>query len=314
MPDKSQLKEKIIKFARETLGFDDCRFTDLKLDKAMDYYKKWLKDNDIGDMRYLREHANYKENPELLLERAQSAIVLSKNYKNTSEPKLKNRFKIARYAVGKDYHQVIKEKLLSLADYLKNVSPQTQCYCAVDSSPVAERSLAIKAGIGFLGKNTMVIKPGLGSYLFIGVILTDFAFEPDKPLAWNCGECRLCVDACPTLAINKDYTLTATKCISYQTIERKTLLTDHEIKTNKGWMFGCDICQEACPYNAGNIPLTDWEEFLPKSGVGFDFFDKVSREGTAPLIPKATPLYRSRGRVVPNVLRAFKILKDKHEP
>ncbi len=305
------LKSKIHSYATETLGFDDCRFTDLKLDKAIDNYKTWLKKNDIGDMIYLRDHLNHKADPQLLLENAKTAIVLSKNYKNTTAQKLTNHFKIARYAVGKDYHQVMREKLNELSQQIKTLIPDAECYCGVDSSPIAERSLAIKSGIGFLGKNTMVIKPGLGSYLFIGVILTNQEFEADQPLKWNCGQCRLCIDACPTQAINNDFTLSATKCISYQTIERKTALTAGEIRKAEGWIFGCDICQEACPYNHENTPLTTWEEFLPKSGVGFDFFDKVSDTGTVPMIPKTTPLYRSRKRLVPNWQKAQQIFKSK---
>ncbi len=307
-----ELKNKITDYARNQLGFDECRFTDLKIDKAIDYYKSWLKKNDVGDMRYLRDHLKHKETPELLLENAKTAIVLSKSYKNTITQKLNNRFKIARYAVGKDYHIIMRDRLNGLAAHMKTLAPDCTTYCGVDSSPIAERSLAIKAGIGVLGKNTMIIKPGEGSYFFIGVILTDLALEADKPLNWNCGQCRLCIDACPTQAIDKDYSLIATRCISYQTIERKTTLTDAEIRKNEGWIFGCDICQEVCPYNHVNSPLTSWEEFLPKSGVGFDFFDKVASEGVAgraPLIPKQSPLYRSRLRVIPNFLRAVKVLK-----
>ncbi len=311
MTDHASLKEKIARFATQTLGFDDCRFTDLKLEKSIDFYKRWLKERGYGDMAYLREHLRYKENPQLLLENAKSAIVLSKNYKNTMTQRLNGRFKIARYAVGKDYHRVMRDNLNELANHMKELLPGIECYCGVDSSPLPERSLAIKAGIGFLGKNTMVIKPGVGSYLFIGIILTNQEFPIDAPLKWNCGTCRLCIDACPTQAINNDFTLTATKCISYQTIERKTVLTTGEIRKNEGWIFGCDICQEVCPYNNVNIPLTAWEEFLPKSGVGFDFFDKVSGTQQWPVVPKDSPLHRSRKRVLPNFEKAHEISKNK---
>lgn len=305
MPLKSQISQ----YATQTLGFDECRFTDLKIDKAIDYYKSWLKKSDVGDMRYLRDHLKHKETPELLLENAKTAIVITKSYKNTTEQRLTNRFKIARYAVGKDYHVVIRERLKDFAEQIKTLAPDCKTYCGVDSSPIAERSLAIKAGIGFLGKNTMIIKPGVGSYFFIGVILTDLEFEADKPLSWNCGQCRLCIDACPTQAINSDYTLTAKRCISYRTIEQKMPMTDAELKKTEGWLFGCDICQEACPYNHVNSPLTSWEEFLPKSGVGFDFFDKVLSTGALPVIPKQSALYRSRMRVLPNWQRAWQLFK-----
>ena len=179
-----------------------------------------------------------------------------------------------------------------------------KCYSGVDSRPLAERSLAIKAGVGFVGKNSMVIKPGFGSYFFIGVVLTTHAFVPDAPLKKNCGKCRLCIDSCPTGAILKSAVIDATKCISYKTIERKAPLTVKEIAKCDGWIFGCDICQEVCPHNNQNLALTNWNEFLPSSGVGFDFFDKNAKNINKITIPKDSALYRSRKRVIENLRQA----------
>ena len=295
------LKQKISARAIQTLGFDDCRFTDPFLDGQLEEYKTWLKENRHGEMTYLKEHLKFKENPGLLLSGVKSAIVLIKNYKNISIRQITAEFKIARYAVGQDYHAVIKDRLKKLMEFMKAEYPLIQCYAGVDSSAIAERSLALKAGIGFRGKNTMVIKPGLGSYFFIAVILTNHSFENDSHLNWNCGSCRLCLDACPTGALAPAYTLDANKCISYLTIEKKEPLSVDEIKKTQGWIFGCDICQEVCPYNHGQTPLTDWKEFQPQSGVGFDFFQNNPLELSENNIPKNTPLYRSRKRVVPNV-------------
>ncbi|MFA5060164.1 MAG: tRNA epoxyqueuosine(34) reductase QueG [Candidatus Omnitrophota bacterium] len=289
------LKSKIFHFATQTLGFDDCRFTTPELSDALVIYKEWLDHGYHGEMDYLKKHFKFKENPELLLGGVKSAIVLIKNYRNTLEPKINTRTKLARYAVGKDYHFVIGEKLKELENFIKNQNADIKCYAGVDSRPIAERSLALKAGIGFLGKNSMVIRPGLGSYFFIGVVLTTHTFEPDDVLKWDCGSCRLCIDACPTQAINNDSTLNAVKCISYQTIERKDPLSADEIKQAKGWLFGCDICQEVCPYNT-TAPLTNWKEFLPESGIGFDFFEKRKLE----IIPKDSAVYRSRARIIQN--------------
>lgn len=302
-----KLKPQIKTYATQTLGFDDCRFTDAKLDDKLDIYKDWLSGGGHAGMDYLKKHLKFKEAPGLLLANVKSAIVLIKNYKNTKVPSLTNRLKIARYAVGKDYHIVMHERLLKLADFLKKEISGIECYCGVDSAPIAERSLALESGIGFLGKNSMVIKPGLGSYFFIGVILTTAEFEPDLPFKKDCGKCRLCIDACPTNAIRNDYTLYAKRCISYQTIERKTPLTEDEIKKTQGWLFGCDLCQEVCPYNGGNKPLTDWEEFLPKSGVSFDIFEKSSKIISSATIPRDSALYRSRKRVVANLATAQKV-------
>ena len=185
----------------------------------------------------------------------------------------------------------------------------------------------------------MVIKPGLGSYFFIGVILTDYEFDEDAPIAptggfktptapnhlrsfetarasaasvGHCGQCRLCLNACPTGALSEPYHLDATKCVSYLTIEKKSPLSVDEIKKTRGWIFGCDICQEVCPYNHGQTPLTDWKEFQPQSGVGFDFFQNNLLELFENNIPKNTPLYRSRKRVVPNVNLARQNFSPEH--
>ncbi len=294
------LKTKTADYAVRVLGFDDCRFTDLNLSASTVVYKKWLARGFHGEMAYLKKHLPFKENPRLLLPDARSAIVVIKNYKNTPVRRLAQRIKIARYAVGQDYHGVIGNNLLRLEKFLKNEDPKIQCYSAVDSRPVSERSLALKAGIGFLGKNAMVIKPGLGSYFFIGVILINHEFETDLPLKKDCGECRLCLDACPTDAIREGAAIDATKCLSYRTIERKSPLSDLEAKSTEGWVFGCDICQEVCPYNAGRGALTDWTELLPRAGVGFDFFDRLASGAVEKKIPKDSPLKRAGPRLWQN--------------
>lgn len=300
----NSLKDRISNHALGTAGFDDCRFCDPHVDEYLKNYQKWLREGRHGDMAYLKEHLAFKERPEKLLNAVHSAIVVIKNYKNTPERRLSQKFKIARYAVGKDYHIVIKERLEKIADFIKKEDPSAECYTGVDSRPIAERALAVKAGVGFLGKNTMVIKPGLGSYFFIGVIFTTAQLDFDTPLKWDCGQCRLCLDACPTNAFIKPYELDATRCISYMTIEQKEELSKTQLKQTQGWLFGCDICQEVCPYNSERIALTGWNEFLPASGVGFDFFEtKGGKEGD---IPKETPLYRSRKRVIPNWQNAIK--------
>ena len=307
------LTDSVYHFATETVGFDDCRFTDPSVGGAIDSYKEWLKDGNCGDMHYLERHLKFKENPALLLKDVKSAIVLTKNYKNTRARHLTGRFKIARYAVGRDYHIVVLNGLKKIESFIKKEDPGVTCYCGVDTRPIAERSLAIKAGTGFLGKNTMVIKPGMGSYFFIGVILTTYPFKKDKPLAWDCGQCRLCIDACPTQAISENYSLRTTQCISYQTIERKSPLTEEEIRKAAGWTFGCDICQEVCPYNHEKIPLTDWGEFLPEAGVGFDFFEQILKGSRERKIPKESALHRSKNRLFPSWDRALETLSRRKQ-
>ena len=293
-----ELKSQIKNHATDSIGFDDCRFTDPFIEEYIENYRQWLSQDYHGEMDYLQNHLPLKENPNNLLEGVQTAIVLIKNYKNTLNKQLPQKNKIARYAVGQDYHTIMREGLEKLCDFIEKQLPEEKCYWGVDSRPIAERSLAIKAGIGFLGKNTMVIKPGKGSYFFIGVVFTTAKIQPDSPLQWDCGQCRICLDACPTNAFPEPFKLDATKCLSYQTIEQKETMTDNQLSKSKGWLFGCDICQEVCPYNHEKTPMTNWKAFMPEAGVGFDFFDINDPASTK--IPRNTPLYRSRKRVIPN--------------
>jgi epoxyqueuosine reductase len=293
----NSLKSYIQRVAVETLGFDACAFTSPFLDKELDEYRDWVHANNFGDMQYLNRHLPFKENPNLLLDGVKSAIVVIKHYKNTSEKHLQGTKKVARYAAGLDYHQVMSEALLELERYIKLRVPNVGTYIGVDSRPIAERSLALKAGIGFRGRNTMVIRPKLGSYFLIGVMLTTCEFEQDLPFKGGCGTCTLCVQACPTGALSLDGKMNPTQCISYQTIEKKSPVPIDTLKTFQGWTFGCDICQEVCPFNHAKLPLSNWEAFSPDKGVGFSLNSLKD-------IPKNSALYRSRKRVIENI-RSF---------
>jgi len=294
--EMSELKSRITRYALDDLGFDDCRFTGPQVCDQLAMMRRWLASGRHGDMDYLERHLPFKEDPGQLLPGVRTAMVVIKSYKNTPHKQLGERYKIARYAAGRDYHIVMRQRLERLADFIGREDPQACCYWGVDSRPIAERTLAVKAGIGFVGKNSMVIKPGLGSYFFIGVVLTTASLEPDVPLKWDCGACQLCLDACPTGALDTPYKVDARQCISYQTIEQKAPMSPQQVENGQGWIFGCDICQEVCPYNHGRVSLTDWPEFRPESGPGFAVF-----EGQELLpIPKDSALYRSRKRLRAN--------------
>ena len=294
----NSIRKDVKNHALSQLGFDDCRFTKVDTPNNITRYKEWLSKNFHGEMSYLERHTAFKEDLNLLLPDVKSAIVLAKNYKNTNKKHLNQKHKIARYAVGQDYHEVISKRLNHFKDYLKGILPEQHFYAGVDSCPIPERDLALKAGIGFRGKNSMVIKPGLGSYFFLAVILSTYEFMHDQPSTVNCGQCRLCLDACPTGAITDDYEVDSRKCISYLTIEKKTPLNDGELQSLNNWMFGCDICQEVCPYNHKQGNLTNWEEFDSSGGVGFSFFDKQNPQTDLALeIPKHSAMYRSRKNI-----------------
>lgn len=251
-----------------------------------------------GDMGYLARHLPFKENPELLLPGVRSAYVVIKNYKNTAEKHLTGDNKVARYAAGLDYHSVIGAKLVQLSQMIETQIPTIRTYYGVDSRPLPERTLAILAGLGFKGKNSMVIRPKLGSYFFIGVLLLTEEIPFDTPMIGGCGTCTRCIDSCPPHAIGTDGSFNITACTSYQTIEQKAAMSDSQKTTSNGWIFGCDICQEVCPFNHDKTPITDWVELMPESGVGHHLADG---NGTELIIPKTTALYRSRQRVRLNI-------------
>lgn len=295
------MKSEIQDYAIDQLGFDVCMFCSpwMPADR-LQHMQEWLGQGMHGDMEYLAQHLPLKERPEELLAGVSSAIVLAVNYKNTSEPELKGRARVARYAVGRDYHLVIKERLQQLESFIMQQSPGAACYSGVDSRPIDERGLAVASGLGFQGRNTMVIRPGLGSYFFLAVVYTTLELEFDTPVSTNCGTCRLCLDACPTQALLEDGSMDATRCISYLTIEQKEPVSAAQLEDLHGWIFGCDICQEVCPFNKDSIPLTQWPELEPAAGVGFDFFEKADTDIDERSIPKHTPLHRSRKRVIPS--------------
>lgn len=298
----NDLKDRIQAFARETAGFDDCRVTEPRMDdERREWMRTWLGQGMHGDMAYLERHVRYKEDPRTLLSNVKTAIVIIKNYKNTPERELAGNFKIARYAVGRDYHRVLMERLKQVEAFILSERPDSECYLGVDSRPLDERGLAVKAGVGFQGRNTMVIQPGLGSYFFIGVILTTLELPPDSQIRTTCGTCRLCLDACPTDALLEDGSMDARLCISYLNIEKKDPVPREEIEQLRGWAFGCDICQEVCPFNKDQVPLTDWPEFRAEGGVGFEFLETHAEDLSEQSIPRTSAMHRSRKRVVPNV-------------
>ncbi|MBK6822226.1 MAG: tRNA epoxyqueuosine(34) reductase QueG [Saprospiraceae bacterium] len=246
------------------LGFDQIGIVKAqKLDKEAKQLEEWLNKNYNGEMHYMERYFDLRTDPTLLLPGCKSIIVLSLNY---DQPKVKfkpNSPKISKYAVGKDYHKVIKDKSKQLIAYMRNLYGDIQIRGFVDSGPVMERSWAEKAGIGWNGKNTLNIHPKRGSYYFLCCILTDLEFEYTQSIKDHCGTCKRCIEACPTSAIHQDgYLLDAAKCISYLTIELKTKIPEEFRPKMETWAFGCDICQEVCPWNRFSKP-TRVEEFAP---------------------------------------------------
>lgn len=228
-------------------------FSSLTMPLHIQPYIDYLENGYHADMDYLKQHLNDKSTPQNLLKEAKSAIVFQKNYlpHHPSPKKMPEGLKIASYAKGEDYHHCFKAELHKYAKKLKTLYPNEEFLCFTDSAPVLERDLAVKAGLGWIGKNSCLIHPKKGSFSFIGEIYT--TLELSKPeaaaLPDRCGNCRKCIEACPTNAITEDRKVDSNKCISYWSIESKSVPPLEIREKMEGWYFGCDICQEVCPWN-----------------------------------------------------------------
>lgn len=239
-----------IKEYAHALGFDACgvcKAEGIDPDNVQ-HLKDWLGKSYHARMDYMANHQDKRSNPQLLVDGAKSIICLALNYyPHTKQPSHHPQF--AYYAYGKDYHDVMKARLQQLFDYIKTLIPDVGGRVFCDTAPVMERYWAAKSGIGFIGKNSLLIIPKKGSYCFLGELIVDIELEYGKPLDISCGRCTRCLDACPTKAIVAPKVINAKRCISYQTIENKGDIDADIIPLLNNRMYGCDICQDVCPWN-----------------------------------------------------------------
>ncbi|MCX7878809.1 MAG: tRNA epoxyqueuosine(34) reductase QueG [Ignavibacteria bacterium] len=257
---KLQLQNLITHKAGE-LGFVKTGFARFEpLEKESRFLKEWIDKGYDADMKWIEKGLEKRKNIRNILSSAESVISFAYNY-FTPFYHQKNIPKISRYAWGKDYHKILKPKLKELCKILRDAGFSAVAY--VDDGPVMDKVWAVKAGIGWIGKNTNLINTEFGSWIFLCEIITDAEFEKyDSPVEDMCGECNLCISACPTGALVEEYVIDAYKCISYQTIENRGDIPD-EINLD-GWIFGCDVCQEICPYNLPKFNLNTTESsFYP---------------------------------------------------
>lgn len=252
------------------LGFDLVGIASAGPSAHADYLRDWLAAGRAGEMAYLRERFEERTDVSRLLPGAQSVVCVALNYHVplVPPPPEQNRpLKVARYALGDDYHVHMKDKLYVLADWLKAAFPEAQTKVCVDTAPILEREFAERAGIGWIGKNTLVINERIGSWTLLGEIITTLELPSDSPAVDRCGTCRRCLDACPTQAIVAPRELDATRCISYLTIEHRGEIEPSLADKLSGWVAGCDICQQVCPWN-GRAPVAMLKELQPRHPSG----------------------------------------------
>ena len=232
---------------------------------------RWLADGHAGTMTYLHRQAEKRKDPRTIMTGARSAVVTLTNHFHGDPghgPGSRHPGRVAQYAWSSDYHDVLGARLEQLATAIRDLAPGSTTRCYVDAGPVPERELAQLAGLGWIGKNMMLIHPDIGSFTFIGVVLTDARLEPDLPFeADRCGTCRRCLDACPTQAFVGPRDLDARACISYLTIEHRGEFDAKQRAQVGDWLFGCDVCQDVCPWNVSFARPTPDPAFAPRPEV-----------------------------------------------
>ncbi len=250
------------------LGFDLAGACPAVAPPRIEQFRRWLEAGYAGRMHYLADRASAREHPRGVLAGVRSLLMLGVNYRTVEpSPPDRGRGRVSRYAWGRDYHDVIHARLRSLAEFHRRQVPGVRVRGVVDTAPLAEREFAELAGLGWIGKNTLLINRRFGSWLFLATLLTSEELEYDDPHATNhCGTCRACLDACPTGALTQAYTLDARKCISYLTIESRGRVPPELRPLQGDRLFGCDACQEACPWNRAG-PATGEEAFFPLQGA-----------------------------------------------
>lgn len=243
-----------IKKEAKRLGFDFCGISKAEfLTEEAPRLEKWLKENKHGEMKYMENYFDKRLDPRLLVDGARSVISLLYNY-YPEQTQVTDAPKISKYAYGKDYHEVIKDKLNEFLFSLKQEIGNVSGRAFVDSAPVMDKVWAAKSGLGWVGKNSNLINKQQGSFFFIAELIIDVELEYDGPIKDYCGTCTKCIDACPTEAIVAPYVVDGSKCISYLTIELKdNIPTEFKAKMDN-WAFGCDVCQDVCPWNSFSMP------------------------------------------------------------
>lgn len=266
---KEILKSKAMEFGFDLIGFAKTE----KLGQEFDNYLNWLASGFNAGMDYLERNKEKRKDISLILENAKTVIVTATNYNTPfSHENNIDHFsgKISRYAWGDDYHDIILAKLNILSSDILKFAPESKSKCYVDTGPILEKAWAVRAGIGWQGKNSLILTKKFGSYVFLGLIVTTIEIESDQIISDHCGKCNACIENCPTGAIVRPKVVDSNKCISYWTIETKGKIDfpDNVANNLKNWVFGCDICQEVCPWNRRKI-FTEDIRYFPRQNQTF---------------------------------------------
>ena len=263
------IKEEALRLGFSSIGISKAEF----LEQEAPRLEKWLHAGMHGEMAYMERYFDKRLDPRLLVDGAKSVISLLLNYYPQEEQPDNGAPRVSKYAYGRDYHLVIKDKLRELVCFIREHIGEVQGRVFTDSAPVLERAWAVKSGLGWMGKNTNLINPKAGSFFFLAEVICDLELEYDSPLKDYCGTCTRCIDACPTDAIIKPYVVDGSRCISYFTIELRDAIPNEMKGKFENHAFGCDICQDVCPWNRFSLP-TKVEAFKPVEKL----FDMQSKD------------------------------------
>ena len=254
----------LVKRLAKEIGFSSCGISKARfLHEEEKKFEDWLRQGYQGSMSYLERNFDKRLDPTKLVPGAKSVISLSYNYFPPKKLISENNFIISKYAYGRDYHKVLRNKLKKLFTKIRDKIGEVEGRVFVDSAPIHERAWAKLSGVGWIGKNSLLINKNQGSYFFLAEIICDLDLEYDEPVLNRCGNCTRCIDACPTDAITKAQVIDANKCISYLTIENKEKIPKELRGSINNSIFGCDICQDVCPWNKKSVPHNE-KEFIPK--------------------------------------------------
>jgi epoxyqueuosine reductase len=265
-----------VKARAAALGFSATGIATLEPSRYQTELDRWLNAGRAGTMGYVARQAPLRKDPAAILPGARVAVVTLTNYHHAPAPRDSSAGRVAQYAWSRDYHAVLRPRLEALAATIATVAPGAATRCYVDAGPVPERELAQRAGLGWIGNNTLLINPRLGSFTFIGVVLTDADLAADRPFdADRCGSCQRCLDACPTDAFVAPHELDARRCIAYLTIEHRGDFTAAAAAQLDGWVFGCDVCQDVCPWNVRFAEETADPELTPRPELAHPRIDEL---------------------------------------